>query len=331
MSGTLIITGATGSLALEVVRQLRSSPYIVVGTVRKAKQIPQTPQLLQLDQLKSQYTPGQLQTKEVDLNSLAEVRSFANSIASQIESGDLPPLSAIICNAFTWSLDKQHFSEDGYESTFQVGHLAHFLLVLMLVQCMHESGRIVMLGSEVHNPEHHNALAELGAQIPSDMNLLVKPALDDVGTEYDMGWRRYANCKLANVMFMRSLNQRLEKDPKLSKITVMAMDPGGIVDSRAHLVQRSSTRFMFGLIAILMPLLRPFTSSVRLSSDSARDLVTLAVDPEYHSSRGYFAGTKAIMAASVTENEDAREGLWAACWKWAVISGKETCIMKSLV
>jgi NAD(P)-dependent dehydrogenase (short-subunit alcohol dehydrogenase family) len=157
---------------------------------------------------------GKLLIKSVDLNSLSEVQAFADEIAGLVESKRLPPISAIICNAFTWSLSGQSFSNDRYESTFQVNHLAHFSLALKLLRDMdHDSGRIVMLSSEVHDPEVRIPLSKLGAELPSNENLdlLVKPGPDEAGTEHDMGWRRYANSKVANVMFMQSLNHRLQQ------------------------------------------------------------------------------------------------------------------------
>jgi WW domain-containing oxidoreductase len=216
MTGTVIITGATGSLAIEAVQQLLlSHPSLtIVGTVRNATKSPKSPHLVRLEEIGSQFPAGKLLIKSVDLNSISEARAFAGEIAGLVESKQLPPIIAMICNAFTWSLDGQMFSNDRLESTFQVNHLAHFLLVLKLLRSMdREAGRIVMLSSEVHDPERTSPLSKLGAKLPANDNLdvLIKPGPDEVGTEHDMGWRRYANSKLANVMFMQSLNQRLQK------------------------------------------------------------------------------------------------------------------------
>jgi NAD(P)-dependent dehydrogenase (short-subunit alcohol dehydrogenase family) len=216
MTGTVLITGATGSLAIEAIQQLLSShsSLTIVGTVRHATKSPKSPYLLRLDELRSRFPNGKLLINTVDLSSISEVREFADKIAGLVESKELPPIVAIICNAFTWSLNGQKFSNDRLESTFQVNHLAHFLLVLTLVRSMdREKGRIVMLSSEVHDPEHTNPLSKLGAKLPANDELdeLIKPSPDETGTEHDMGWRRYANSKLANVMFMQSLNQRLQQ------------------------------------------------------------------------------------------------------------------------
>ncbi|KAF4759684.1 hypothetical protein HAV15_005383 [Penicillium sp. str.  len=303
MVGTVIITGATGSLALEAVQQLLSShpSLTIVGT------------LLRLEELAHRYSSSKLIIKSVDLNSTLEVRAFSDEIAGLVKSNELPPISAIVCNAFTWSLDGQQFSKDRLESTFQVNHLAHFLLVLKLLRSMDpQTGRVVMLSSEVHDPEHSNALSKLGADLPSNdsLNTLVNPGADEVGTEHDMGWQRYANSKLANVMFMQSLNRRLQQNPQFNKITVTAMDPGGLVDSRG-------------------PCRPAFSHSLRSNSDSARDVLALALAPEYASVRGHFNGRKPQPPARVSEDEAKCEAIWEACWNWVDLTEGETCVPKS--
>lgn len=216
MTGTVIITGASGSLAIATIQELLSKypSLTVLGTVRDVTKLPKSPSLLRLEEIASRYPPGRFITWNLDLGSLSEVQSFAEEISKQVESGELPSICAIVCNAFTWSLDGQKFTRDHYESTFQVDHLAHFVLVLRLLRSMNrENGRIVMLSSEVHDPQNQNPLSELGAELPVNARLeeLIKPHADDPGKEHDMGWRRYANSKLANVMFMESLNKRLQK------------------------------------------------------------------------------------------------------------------------
>ncbi|KAJ5774700.1 hypothetical protein N7457_009596 [Penicillium paradoxum] len=334
MDGTVIITGATGSLALAAIQQLLSSrpALTIIGTVRNATKSPKSPHLIRLEEAARQNPSSKLLIKSVDLNSIAEVRAFADEVAGLVSSKEIPPISAIICNAFTWSLNGQRFSEDRLESTFQVNHLSQFLLVLKLLRSMDlQNGRVVMLSSEVHDPEHPNQLAKLGAELPSDedLALLIKPAPDDAGTEYDMGWRRYANSKLANVMFMQTLNRRLQQNPQCTNITVTAMDPGGLVDSRAHDVQRPITRVLFRILAFLLPVIKLFTYKLRSNADSARDVLTLALDPEYASVRGHYNGTTPQQPARIAENEARCEAIWEACWQWAGMTEEETCVSKS--
>jgi NAD(P)-dependent dehydrogenase (short-subunit alcohol dehydrogenase family) len=213
MPGTVLITGANGSLGLGFVQALLAShpEYTLVATVRNpsAEQDPNTAQLLKL---LAKHPKSQTHLETLDLGSLASVRAFADGIATKVSSNNLPPISAIVCNAFTWSLSGQRHTQDNYEATFQVSHLSHMLLVLRLLGSMDPAaGRIVMLGSEAYDPEKANPLSKLRAGFPGEMEHLVHPLADGPEGVYDWGFRRYGTAKLANVVFMWDLNGRLMK------------------------------------------------------------------------------------------------------------------------
>ncbi|KAK4233076.1 hypothetical protein C8A03DRAFT_39242 [Achaetomium macrosporum] len=171
------------------------------------------------------------------------------------------------------------------------------------------SGRVVMLGSAAHYPEKENPLAKLRAGFPADMEQLVRPPPDEPGNEHDRGFQRYGTAKLANVVFMQDLNKRLQRDPKLSSITVTCMDPGGLVSSRAHSEQRAGVRRLMAVVDAMMPLLRHFTTAVRTTEDAGRDLVALSVEPEFRGKRGYFVGRSAEIPAKDSLDSQAQKTL----------------------
>lgn len=106
------------------------------------------------------------------------------------------------------------------------------------------------------------------------------------------------------------------------------MDPGGLVNSRAHVAQRSIARILFGLFALLLPVIKLFTYKLRSNSDSARDVLALALSPEYASVRGHFNGRKPQAPARVSEDEAKCEAMWVTCWNWVDIKEGETCVPK---
>jgi WW domain-containing oxidoreductase len=210
LKGTIILTGANSSLGLQAVKTLLSTypSHFAILTVRSLS--PSDPNTAKLLAITTKYPPSRTSIEILDLGSLQTVRSFAKSITSRLASNEIPPLSCIVCNAFSWSLLNMSFTADGYESTFQVTYLAHFLLVLLLLPSLDRGdGRIVMLGSEAHDRANKNAMNPLGASLPEDLEVLIHPGKDGKGEEMKMGFWRYANAKLGVVMFVHMLNRKL--------------------------------------------------------------------------------------------------------------------------
>jgi hypothetical protein len=92
------------------------------------------------------------------------------------------------------------------------------------------------------------------------------------------------------------------------------MDPGGMVDSRAHRIQTPFMRFAFSLVLISLPVLRHFTDTMRSAAQSGRELVELSVGERFKE--------EDIACKDVHK----RELLWNACWKWAGMKEEETVL-----
>lgn len=209
MTGTVIITGANGSVALGFVDHILSSypTYTLLATVRD----PSDANSVKLSNIITSKPDAKAHIEALDLSSLTDVRSFAEKTAERVKSGKMPPIKAIVCNAFTWSLSETKYTQDGLEASFQVGHLSHYLLILKLLGSMASDGRIVLLGSNAHYPDRPHPLTKLIARIPEDVEQIVKPLPDEPGQEHDRGFQRYGTAKLANVMLMHDLNTRFKK------------------------------------------------------------------------------------------------------------------------
>jgi NAD(P)-dependent dehydrogenase (short-subunit alcohol dehydrogenase family) len=129
-----------------------------------------------------------------DFGSLEAVRSAAAKLPSGID--------VLINNAGVY-LKTRQVTKDGYEATFQINHLAPFLLTNLLLPSMSEGSRIVNVSSQVHS----------GAEI----------AWDDLMRELSYsGYGAYGQSKLANLLFTRELARRQKK------ATVNALHPGVI-------------------------------------------------------------------------------------------------------
>ncbi|GLB05914.1 hypothetical protein AtubIFM57258_001207 [Aspergillus tubingensis] len=329
MEGTVLITGANGSLALGFIQALLTlhPQMTLIATVRNPSpdQDPNTAKLLNLVAC---YPKANFHLEALDLGNLASARSFADQLADNISSKKLPPISAIICNAATFSFEAgQVFTTDGYEATFQVCHLSHYLLILKLLDSMNKtSGRIVLLGSVTHYPEKPNPLCSLRPGFPENMDHLVRPPPDPANLVHDKGFQRYGTAKLANVTLAMDLNRRLKEDEQLSGITALAMDPGGLPSSRAQAGQKRSARWLFRVVEFLMPVLRYLTTMFRTIEDAGRDLVAVSVGDEFRGKSGYYVGTKEGAPAAISEDHEAQEKLWKNCWRWAGMRAEETVL-----
>ncbi|KAF4963027.1 hypothetical protein FSARC_8937 [Fusarium sarcochroum] len=326
MTGTVIITGANGSAALGFVSEILSAypSHTLLATVRN----PSTsdPNTAKLSKLIASHKTSRAHIQALDLSVLSNVRTFAEETAKRVADGEIPRIKAIVCNAFTSSLTEQCFTSDGFERTFHVNHLAHYLLVLKLLGSMASDGRIVMLGSNAHYTDRPHPLYNLRAKIPDDVELLIKPHADKPGEEHDRGFQRYGNTKLANVMFMHDLNSKLEKTPGLSGMTAITMDPAGMVDSRATSVQKLHIRILFGIVSLLLPLLKHVTSSVRPSVEAGRDLAEISVGDSFKGRSGYFVGLRRDEETAASKDVEKRDALWRACWEWAGLKKEDTVL-----
>ena len=139
---------------------------------------------------------------ELDLSSLASVRRSATEL---LERGH--PIHVLINNA---GLAGRHgLSADGFELTFAVNHLGHFLFTHLLMERIRESApaRIVTVASRAH----------YGAK-GIDFGALRSKARSRTGfAEYEVS-------KLANVLFSADLGRRLAG----SGITTYSLHPGVI-------------------------------------------------------------------------------------------------------
>ncbi|XP_020581982.1 short-chain dehydrogenase TIC 32, chloroplastic-like [Phalaenopsis equestris] len=103
------------------------------------------------EELKSSIAGGDLTILPLDLSSLSSVRSFASQF---LALGF--PLNILINNAGRFVFDQAE-SEDGFELTFAINFIGHFLLTNLLLEKMVETaretgieGRIVNVSSVCH-------------------------------------------------------------------------------------------------------------------------------------------------------------------------------------
>ena len=97
--GTILVTGTNGGLGSAIVAKVINTPELAsnftgVYTVRKAA----TATKLQ-DILKKASASHKHEILDVDLSSLASIKSVAKNVNHKVSSGEWPPIRALILNA----------------------------------------------------------------------------------------------------------------------------------------------------------------------------------------------------------------------------------------
>ena len=276
MAKTMLITGANtgiGKAAAEALAAEGHRLYLACRSEAKTRPV--------IDEIATNTGNADVHFLPLDLTSFASVRACA---AAFLATGD--PLHVLMNNAGV--AGQQGITQDGFELTFGVNHLGHFLLTTLLLDQLRASApaRIVNVSSIAHTQARR-----------IDWDALRKP------TKNITGLPEYAVSKLANVLFTQELARRLEG----SGVTTYAVHPGGI---GSDIWTRRLPGFMRGPVNALIGLVTKSTE------EGARTQVWCATAPELASETGkYYDDCKEKPASAVATPELAAE-LWARSEDW---------------
>ena len=210
-----------------------------------------------------------------DFIRLDDVRRAAAKI-----SETYPAIDVLINCAGLHNTHRQ-MTPDGNEMTFQVNHLASFLLTMSLLNSITKSpqGRIIQVNSEGHR---------FGGLHLRDLDWQIR---------FYMGLRAYGASKLAQLMTVHTLAGLLSE----TDVTVNAMHPGTVgtyIGSNNGILHR-------GMMALGRKIFKPPTIS-------GEALYYLAAAPELKDVTGkYFFLTVEATPMADALDDTAREEIWA--------------------
>jgi len=275
---TVIVTGGNSGLGYGCASALLSAspPWHVIIACRDTGRAQEAVDMLR----KAARPSADIETMALDLASLASVRSFASMLDDRLKAADIPPLHGLVCNAAVQGA--RTFTVDGFESTFGVSHLGHYLLVNRMVPLIEKPARIAVVASGVHDPAQLAKVpASAGVPVPA-WNRPTALAKGELGPEAanddataDRG-RRYSTTKLANVYFTYGLAQRLPNG-----ITVNAFDPGLMPGTGLAREYPAVLRFAWhSILPRMIPLLRlVLLRNIHTPEESGKALARLIIDP----------------------------------------------------
>jgi len=234
---TALVTGANSGIGYQAALELaRHGAHVLLACRNAAKG------QAALERLKREAPGAAAELVELDIASLASIRSFASAFAERAI-----PLDLLINNAGVMALPKRELTVDGFERQFGTNHLGHFALTGLLLPRIlaAPAPRVVTVAS----------LAHRNGKLDFD-NLQSERGYKPLGA--------YSESKLANILFAKELDRRARVAQ--SKLISLAVHPG--ISMTNLMVNGPGTR---NLMAIVLRILAP----VMIQSDEAGALPTL--------------------------------------------------------
>ncbi|GIP26996.1 dehydrogenase/reductase [Paenibacillus sp. J23TS9] len=311
---TVIITGGNSGLGYECAKQIAkydNNFYIILACRNAAKAQQAVSSLIQ------ETKNNNITSMELDLSSLESVRNFIGNLSEM----DYPPLYALVCNAGVQFIDDTHYTKDGFEITFGVNHLGHFLLANMLLEQITPGGRIVIVSSGTHDP-----LKKTGMPEPIFVNPQQLAVPEPTGTNEAIsliGRRRYTTSKLCNLYFTYELARRIKQQTD-KKITVNAFDPGMMPGTGLAQSYTPVMKFVWNYVLPVLTLFYPNVNTVRQSGSALANLVT---DSKLDQTTAkYFEGKKQIKSSELSYNNENWSSLWKASVEMSKLTQAETIL-----
>ncbi|KAI1413210.1 NAD(P)-binding protein [Hypoxylon sp. FL1857] len=345
LEGTIVLTGANGSLGSCIAAKIASSRdlagrYHGIYAVRDSSS---APALLRALQPKQDSTSHPHDVISLNLEQLESVRKVATNINNRVSKGEIPTIRTLVLNAGYLEHEQQTWVDGGLDATWTVNYLSQWLLTLMLLQSMdRENGRVVVLGSHVHDPYDEFNTGVMGGYYVDDKwkNFLTdstEPIAKGTwsSSQEDPSWqgglRRYGASKLCLVMMIGELQQRLNEDPQLSNITVLGIDPGWMATgiARRH-PSYSFIRTVMPWVAGALSWLRP-NGMFRTPNRSAGDVVAAMFDNGAVGSakpKGlYFKGAVRAEVSAEAKDKEKRQMVWRDSVRYAGLREGDTALV----
>jgi NAD(P)-dependent dehydrogenase (short-subunit alcohol dehydrogenase family) len=301
---TVIVTGGNAGLGYQCARNIiLSDPgYHVVLACRSMSRGKAA-----ATAIKAETDNPNVSSIELDLASLASVRAFCDAFSH----ASLPPLYAMVCNAgiSAAGIPGARRTVDGVETIFGVNHLGHFLLANLLLNQMGDSGRIVFVTSDLHNPP---------AFFPVKVSYDSAAAIASRGP----GMQQYCISKLCNIYCAYEMD-RLISEQTGRHITVNAFNPGAMTDTSFS--RPAGNALVRGAVRVIGGIMGALIGKQSTSTESGTALASLITSPSLAATTGKYIdrGAEAQSSPLSHDRDNARE-LWQASMGMSGLKPSET-------
>lgn len=272
----IVITGANAGIGREAAWKLARLGATVVITSRNGAKGEAA-----LRYVRERGRSESVDLLSLDLGSFASIRAFAGQVLDRYDRLD------VLVNNAGAVLSRFTTTEDGFEATFGVNHLGHFLLTDLLLERLRASApaRVITTASIAHRT---------GAMNWNDL---------EQRNGY-IGTIAYSQSKLANILFSNELARREAKHG----ITSNCLHPGAVRSGFGNADDTAGWERMTMFVA------KPFMIPARWG---ARPIVYLAASPEVEEATagywvgGYVPGVWRHRPSKEARDEAAARRLWS--------------------
>jgi light-dependent protochlorophyllide reductase len=314
-----LVTGGNSGIGFECARQLARHGWQVVIASRNRDLSAEA-----VRRIAAESGADAISSMDLDLASGASVRRLAGDLAARGLR-----LKALVCNAGVQVTKGPRLNPDGYELTFAVNHLGHFLLANLLLERLlaNAPARLIVVSSGVHDPRRTTGMPK-----PAVSDLATLAATGCAERERFSGALAYVNSKLCNLWFTYELVRRLEESGLSvggARLAVNAFDPGLVPGSGLAREYAAPLRFFWDrVLPGLARVLTTVVPGINPADKSGAALARLVLDPELERVSGkYFPShTRWREDASSTASYDlerARE-LWDESTRMARLTREES-------
>jgi NAD(P)-dependent dehydrogenase (short-subunit alcohol dehydrogenase family) len=239
-----------------------------------------------------------IETLPLNLARLSNVRSFVQSLTRKLDGSKI---DILILNAGAQFGNTKRRTGDGFESTFAINHLAHYLLLRLLTPSLARNATIVITTSDVHDPR----MNPLGPK-ELDPATLANPKAKSKG--FIPGFRAYSSSKLCDLLTARAF----EASPyaQLNGMRVIAYNPGLTPGTSLFRAWPWWAKLMMLVAAFLRPLTG--INTIEQAGNAIADLGLGTIVPP--PGRIYASLVKGKLTwpdpSELAQNDTAMRGLW---------------------